>query len=128
MLMKSNMKKIPLAIAMTAALMFGTAAQAQTPATGTGGAANPPADANTMPKSKDQRDAGKPMANSGAKAPALGTGDHANPPAGANTMPATKMQRDAAKPMAKSGAKSPGSGTGDHANSPAGANTMPATK
>ena len=127
MLKKSNMKQIPLAIAMTAALMFGGAAQAQTPSAGTGGSANPPAAANTMPTTKEQRDAAKPMAESG-NATTAGTGGAANPPAGANAKPKGKMQRDATKAKRKSAKKAGTSGTGGNANPPTDANSMPATK
>ena len=109
MLKKSTMKTIPLAIAMTAALLFGAGAQAQTPSTATGGAANPPASANTTPKTMEQRDTAKPMAQSGTNAGVSGTGGKANPPAGSNAAPKTKEQHDKSKPMSKSGMNSDGS-------------------
>ena len=98
MLKKSTMKTIPLAIAMTAALVLGAGAQAQTtPPSGTGGKANPPADANTMPKTMEQRDAAKPMAQSGSGAGVAGTGGKANPPASPNVTPKMKKQDDKSK-------------------------------
>ena len=129
MLKKSTMKTIPLAIAMTAALMFGAGAQAQTtPPTGMGGKANPPVDANTMPKTMEQRDAANPMAQPGSSAGAAGTGGSASPPAGANAMPKTMEQRDAAKPMAQSGSSAGVAGTGGKANPPASPNATPKMK
>ena len=106
---------------MTAALIFGAQAQAQTatpPATASGDKAAIPSGPNTGAKTPEQRDAAKPMARQGMDAGASATGGKANMPAGPNAMPKTMEQRDAAKPMAKSGKSAADMGTGDSAGTP----------
>ena len=107
--MKFSVRTIPAAAAMTAALIFGAHAQAQTstsPATGSGAAAPMAADPNapgsTTGGAMQQRDAGS-----------ANTGGSANIPAGPNTTSKTMEQRDAAKPMARDGAAAGSTATGD---------------
>lgn len=126
--MKFSIRTIPAAAAMTAALVFGIQAQAQTttpPSTGEGGKAAIPEGPNTSPKAPAQRDAAKPMANQGMDAGASSTGGRANMPAGPNTMGKTMQQRDMAKPMAKQGAMAGSMGTGDSAAMPPGGADQP---
>lgn len=117
-MLKLALRTIPAAAAVTAALMFGAQAQAQTttpPDTATGGSANMPAAPNSTPKTMEQRDAAKPMATPGMSGSAA-TGGHADMPAGPNAKPKGAQQRDASKPTAKSGAMAGSSATGDSAN------------
>ena len=150
--MKFSTRTIPAAAAMTAALMFGAQAQAQTvtspntitgeratpakPMTnsgptaadtaGTGGAAAMPAGPNTAGQTMQQRDASKPMGNTGSTAAgAAGEGGAATPPRGPNTMGKTMQQRDMAKPMAKQGSTAGSMGTGDSAAMPPGGADQP---
>lgn len=119
--MKFSIRAIPAAAAMTAALIFGAQAQAQTatpPTTASGDKAAIPAGPNTGAKTSEQRDASKPMAKEGMDAGAAATGGKANMPAGPNTTSKTMEQRDAAKPMAKSGKAASDMGTGDSAGTP----------
>lgn len=119
--MKFSIRAIPAAAAMTAALVFGAQAQAQTPTpptTASGDKAAIPAGPNTPAKTPEQRDAAKPMAKEGMDAGAAATGGKANMPAGPNSTSKTMEQRDAAKPMAKSGKSASEMGTGDSAGSP----------
>lgn len=117
-MLKLSIRTIPSAAAMTAALMFGAQAQAQTttpPNTGTGGSANMPAAPNSTPKTMEQRDTAKPMATQGMSGSSA-TGANADMPAGPNAKPKGAQPRDASKPMAKSGAMAGSSATGDSAN------------
>ena len=126
--MKFSIRTIPAAAAMTAALVFGIQAQAQTttqPSTAEGGKAAIPEGPNTAPKAPAQRDAAKPMAKQGMDAGASATGGGANMPAGPNTMGKTMQQRDMAKPMAKQGAMAGSMGTGDSAAMPPGGADQP---
>lgn len=112
---------LPAAAAITAALIFGAQAQAQTskpPATASGDTAAIPSGPNTGAKTPEQRDAAKPMAKQGMDAGASATGDQANMPASPKAKPKTMEQRDAAKPMAKSGKSAADLGTGDSAGTP----------
>lgn len=118
---KRTICKLPAAAAMTAALIFGAQAQAQTPtppATASGDKAAIPSGPNTGAKTPEQRDAAKPMAKQGMDAGASATGGSANMPAGPNTTGKSMEQRDAAKPMAKSGKSAADMGTGDSAGTP----------
>lgn len=118
-MMKFSMRSIPAAATMTAALIFGAQAQAQTtttpPTTAAGDKAAMPAGPNATPKTTEQRDATKPMAKPGMDAGAASTGGSANMPAGPGTTSKTMQQRDTAKPMAKSGAMAGSTTTGDAA-------------
>ena len=87
---KFSMKSIPLAAAMTAALMFGAAAHAQTGISPAGG----------TPKTAEERDAAKP----GKKAPmaaATKSQDDIVSPAPAGGTPKSAEERTAAKPGKK---------------------------
>ena len=107
MMMKFSMRTIPAAAAMTAALIFGIQAQAQTtaqPSTAAGDKAAMPAGPNTSPTTPAQRDMAKPMAKQGATAGSMGAGDSANRSAGSADQPvrqAGKIAKNKEERMAK---------------------------
>ena len=126
--MKLTMRSIPAAAAMTAALILGAQAQAQTatspPTNAAGGAAAVPKGPDSMPKSAEQRDMKKPNAKDGDKAGMSNKGGGANMPAS----PAVSGTRDKAKGgtssvTGKSGQPAGSTATGGAAITPAGPNT-----
>ena len=126
--MKFLTRTIPAAAAVTAALMFGAQAQAQTttqPPTAEGGKAAIPDGPNTGAKTPAQRDAAKPMGKQGMDAGSTSTGGGANMPAGPNTMGKSMQQRDMAKPMGKQGGMAGSMGTGDSAATSPGGSGQP---
>ena len=140
-------RSIPAAAAMTALLIFGAGAQAQTtanpPTNAQGGAAVVPKGPDSMPKSTEQRDMKKPMAkegdkagmsnkgdkagmsDKGDKAGMSNKGDKANMPAGRSSKPMadkSKMQGET-NAKGKSGQPAGSTSTGGSATPPAGPNT-----
>lgn len=100
---------------MTAALMFGALAQAQTttmPSTAEGSKAAIPEGPDTSAKTPAQRDAAKPMGMQGRDAGSSSTGGGANMPAGPNTTGKTMQQRNMGKPMAGQGSMAGSMGAG----------------
>ena len=81
---------------MTAALMFGAHAQAQTttmPSTAEGGKAAMPEGPNTTGKSMQQRDMGKPMAGQGSMSGSMGAGGTEQPVRQADKVAKNKAER-----------------------------------
>lgn len=126
--MNFSMRSIPAAAAMTAVLIFGAQAQAQTtanpPTNAQGGAAVVPKGPDAMPKSTEQRDMKKPMAKEGDKAGMSNKGGAANMPAGgASKAMSDKSKMDGSttsKGKAGDPAGASGMATGGAANAPAG--------
>ena len=126
--MKLNLRSIPAAAAMTALLVMGVQAQAQTtaspPTNAKGDAAPVPKGPDATPKSAEQRDMKKPMAKEGDKAGVMGKGGAANMPAS----PATTASRDKAMGSSssvtgKSGQPAGSTATGGAGVVPKGPNT-----
>lgn len=127
--MNFSMRSIPAAAAMTAVLIFGTHAQAQTtanpPTNAQGGAAVIPKGPDAMPKSAEQRDMKKPMAKEGDKAGMSNKGGAANMPKGGASGPMTdKSKMDGSTNAAgKAGQPAGATATGGSATPPKGPNT-----
>ena len=94
--MKFSIRTIPAAAAMTAALIFGAQAQAQTtttPSTAEGGKSAMPAGPNTTGKTMQQRDMGKPMAGQGSMGGSMGAGGTEQPVRQADKVAKNKAER-----------------------------------
>ena len=123
-----SMRSIPAAAAMTAVLIFGAQAQAQTtanpPTNAQGGAAVIPKGPDSTSKSSEQRDMKKPMAKQGDKAGASNTGGAANMPAGGASRPmGDKAMQGSTNSKGMAGQPAGATATGGAATPPKGPNT-----
>ena len=115
---------IPLAAAITGALITVSQAQAQTPTAthAAGDHADVPAGPNVSFKTSEERSAARPMARSGVDAASVAQGDVATPPAGPGGMVVSAEARDIAasqSPKRMAGKSIPSPQAGDAAFPPA---------